>query len=267
MNRFAFAAVLLLLPSAAGAGVSATMDSTASASPAPAGGSVMSEPAKSAASTMAATDTTRPPSRYAKPDSALMASLRKGGYLLVFRHGKTDWAERDTDLMNLANRDTQRNLSDAGRREMEEVGKAVAALELPIGEVSSSPLWRCRDTATLAFGHCDTTSALFLRGPEYRTVRVTMLSTPPPPGKDNVIVTQQDLVMPILGILRDELGEGEALIILPHGDGKFDVAAQIAPADWLRFAAAVGSKPAAVGSKKAPAGKAKTKRPATPKSK
>lgn len=243
MNRIALILAVLLLPAAARPQAMAPADSGTS-TPAVTGGSVTAVPSKGAPPA----DAPRPKTRYAAPDSALMSALRGGGYLIVFRHGKTDWAQQDADLVNMAERSTQRNLSAEGRRIMEGVGKAIAALRIPIGRVTSSPMWRCRDTATLAFGRCDTTSTLFLRGAAYREARVRLLSTAPAPGVNDVLVTHQDLIMPILGLLREELGEGEALVIRPKGDGKFDVLAQVTPAQWDELAAT--ARPSVAGKSK-----------------
>lgn len=172
---------------------------------------------------------------YHPPDSNLMAALKRGGYILVFRHGKTDWAQRDADLVNFGERATQRNLSEQGRKESGETGKAIAGLHIPIGTVLASPMWRCRDTAELAFGHADTTSDWFQKGAKRRDARLRWLSTPPAPGKNLAIVTHQDVLLPITKLRRDELGEGEALIVKPLGNGAFEVLAQVAPADWIRF--------------------------------
>ena len=238
MNRIALVVALLLLPAMARSGGTAPADTTMS-SPAVTGESMKAVLPQGAPPDAAS----RPKSRYPAPDSALVASLRHGGLILVFRHGQTDWAQRDSDLLNLAERSTQRNLSPEGRRIMTGVGKAIATLGLPIGTVLASPMWRCRDTATLAFGRCDTTSALFQRGQEYRQARVKMLGTVPEVGKDDVLVTHQDQLMPILGLRREELGEGEALVVRPEGDGKFEVLAQVTPAQWDELAAAAAGAP------------------------
>jgi hypothetical protein len=174
-------------------------------------------------------------SRYSPPDSALIFALTRGGYVLVFRHAKTDWAQRDANLINFADRAAQRNLSEQGRQESVETGKALAQLHIPVGIVRASPMWRCRDTATLAFGHADTTINLFQKGRESRAARLRMLSTPPAPGTNTVLITHQDVLIPIMKIARDELGEGEALIVKPLGLGRFEILAQAAPADWIRF--------------------------------
>lgn len=177
----------------------------------------------------------------APSDTALVRMLRAGGYILAFRHGATNQNERDRDVLDYADQAGQRNLSVAGRALMIHVGKAIAAMGIPIGQVQASPLWRCRDTATLAFGRCDTTSALFVKGREYRRVRWTLMSTPPAKGTNDVIVTHQDALMPITTLKRDELGEGDALVVEPLGPEKgFRVVAQITATDWLRLAAAAG---------------------------
>jgi len=167
--------------------------------------------------------------------------LRGGGYILAFRHGATNWNERDRDVLDYADRSAQRNLSETGRALMTNVGKAIAALGIPIGEVHASPFWRCRDTATLAFGRCDTTSALFVKSREYRRIRWNLLSTAPAKGTNNVVVAHQDALMPITTLARDQLKECEALVVEPLGPEKgFRVVAQLGPDDWLRLAGAAG---------------------------
>jgi phosphohistidine phosphatase SixA len=188
--------------------------------------------------TVAADSAVAPPrvaSRYSPPDSALVSALTRGGYVLVFRHAKTDWAQRDAELINFTDRAAQRNLSEQGRLESIETGKALALLHIPVGTVIASPMWRCRDTASLAFGYADTTLHLFRKGRESREARLRMLSTSPAPGTNTVLVTHQDVLLPIMKLRRDELGEGEALIVKPLGRGRFEVLAQAAPADWIRF--------------------------------
>lgn len=82
--------------------------------------------------------------------AALIAALRAGGVVAVLRHAITDRAQVDTG--DLANRAGQRNLSAEGRAQAAAIGRAVAALRIPLGEVLASPVFRARDTAELAFG-------------------------------------------------------------------------------------------------------------------
>ncbi|HYQ96418.1 MAG TPA: histidine phosphatase family protein [Candidatus Eisenbacteria bacterium] len=173
-----------------------------------------------------------------RADSTLVGELSRGGFILFFRHAMTNWNERDaTEGGNLANRAGQRNLSEEGQRESAGIGVAIKALEIPIERVLASPMWRCRDTAQFAFGAYDTTGLLFWKSPTFREARITMLSTPPAAGKNLVLVGHQDQLIPIIpGLRRDQLKEGDALVIQPMGKGKYRVVTQITPADWARLA-------------------------------
>ncbi len=80
--------------------------------------------------------------------AALVAQLRRGGVVVVLRHAITDRSQ--ADLGDLSNRAGQRNLSEAGRAQARALGQAFARLKL--GQVLTSPVFRARDTAELAFG-------------------------------------------------------------------------------------------------------------------
>ncbi len=181
-------------------------------------------------------------------DSTLVSRLKKGGYIVWFRHCVTNWAEQDTQERDFSSRANQRNLSEAGRAMAVRLGKAIAALKFPIERVLASPMWRARDTAQLAFGAYDTTGMLFFKGPQFREARIKMLSTPPAPGKNLVYVGHQDPLLPIVpGLKRDQVKEGDALVIQPLGEGKFRVIVQVSPADWARLAGLPAAPPAAGG--------------------
>ena len=175
---------------------------------------------------------------FPRPSSDLPKKLREGGYVIVFRHSITDWSQRDADVTNFADRTTQRNLSAEGETAAKAIGQSIAVLKLPIGRVIASPMWRCRDTAQLAFGRHEVSNDLFQRGGQSRAVRVDLLSTPTEKGKNLVLVTHQDVLIPIVaGLARDQLKEAEALIVRPLGDKKFEIVAQVGPEDWARLAA------------------------------
>src|SRR5262249_34443786 len=151
--------------------------------------------------------------------------------------------QRDTEGEHFEDRAAQRNLSKDGEAQAAGFGKAIATLGIPIGSVLASPMWRCRDTAQIAFGRHETSVDLFRRGAPSRAARISMLSTPPAKGKNTVLVTHQDVLIPIVaGLRRDQLKEGDALIVKPLGSGKYEILAQITPADWARFAAATVAK-------------------------
>jgi phosphohistidine phosphatase SixA len=201
---------------------------------------------------------------------ALVDELRKGGLVIFFRHAATDWGQLDISYEDFENRAGQRNLSEAGKADAASIGKALQGLGIPIDSIFVSPMWRCRDTAQIAFGRYEKKIELFgkvaqkqsgtvapteMRA-QYRAARVKMLSTAPTQGMNRVLVGQQDPMIPVIrGLHRDELREGDALVIRPLGGAKFKILAQVTPADWSRLAAAhgAGNAPEAGGTAKEPA--------------
>ena len=81
---------------------------------------------------------------------AALARLRAGGLNLYLRHAITDRTQADTG--RLGDRGGQRNLSAAGRAQATALGAAFRRLGIPVAEVLTSPVFRARDTAELAFG-------------------------------------------------------------------------------------------------------------------
>lgn len=166
--------------------------------------------------------------------AALVEALRGGGYVIYFRHARTDFSMPDTDRSDLTNCATQRNLSDEGRADARAMGEAIRALEIPIGEVLASEYCRTRETAELAFGRVtptrDLTSRSTLSTDEERAARIealrVLLSTPPEPGIYTVQVGHQFNLGDATGI---SIAEGEAAIFLPLGAPPTPVATPEAP--------------------------------------
>ena len=154
----------------------------------------------------------------ARPD--LLTALRQGGLVLYFRHARTDFSQDDTDLSDLTNCATQRNLSAEGREQARLIGVAIAALAIPIGEVLSSELCRTRETAELAFGRAtpmpDLTSFGTADSETEEQERVAalrrLLATPPKPGTNTVLVGHLFNIQAAADI---GLAEGEAAIFSP----------------------------------------------------
>ncbi len=197
-----------------------------------------------AADSTAAPDSARTPGiTFPRPDSTLVPNLRAGGYVIVFRHSITDWGQRDVDGEHFEDRAAQRNLSKEGEAQATAIGKAFDALKIPVLAALSSPMWRCRDTAQIAFGQNQPIPELFRRGAEYRTFRIVLLSTVVEEEENLVIVTHQDLLLPIIrGLKRDQLKEGDCLIVKPQGEAQFDIVAHVTPEDWAAMAAGAAKK-------------------------
>lgn len=167
--------------------------------------------------------------------SRLFDELRKGGLVLVFRHTHTDRSKMDDDHMSLADRATQRNLSDRGAEEARRIGTALTTLGIPVGEVLASPMFRTRETAELAFGRADTTELLRRRGREDEAR--ALLTRVPADGRNRMLVTHNAYLNRYFQSSgHGSIGEGDAVVVRPTVEG-YEVLGRIR----LRDLQAVGS--------------------------
>lgn len=82
---------------------------------------------------------------------ALWQRLRAGGAIVLMRHAATTPGIGDPPGFELGKCATQRNLSDAGRRDARAIGTAFRSRGVHPGAVWASRWCRCLDTARLAF--------------------------------------------------------------------------------------------------------------------
>lgn len=151
-------------------------------------------------------------------------AVRAGGHVIYVRHATTDTAS-EPRILDLDDCSWQRNLTAEGRREAQSLGERIRALRLPIATVETSAYCRTRETARLAFGDHVESAWLFYHAnqpPEEFAAGVAglrrKLSTPLPAGGNVVLVGHAPAIREAAGAL---LGEAEALIVRPLGDGRF----------------------------------------------
>src|SRR6202521_4503095 len=98
--------------------------------------------------------------REAFSPGALVAELRKGGYVLYFRHAATDLSQNDSKSLGPTDCANQRNLSPKGREDARPIGRAFHDLGIPVGKVLASPMCRTVETANLIFGQSEPSTAV-----------------------------------------------------------------------------------------------------------
>ena len=166
----------------------------------------------------------------------LVEALRQGGYVIYFRHAATDHGGVDSVEWP---REQQRNLSETGRADAEAIGRAFRALGIPVGRVLASPFYRTIDTAQLAFDRAEIAPELLglLSDDAGRAERAAalrrLLSTPPEPGLNTVLVAHLSNLQEVAGV---SLPEGGAAIFQPLGPGGFRLVARLTPAEWTALA-------------------------------
>ncbi|HZQ61764.1 MAG TPA: histidine phosphatase family protein, partial [Casimicrobiaceae bacterium] len=150
----------------------------------------------------------------------------------------TDFGQNDERMTGFEECSLQRNLTDQGREEARAIGRAVAALRIPVGQVLASPFCRTMETARLAFGRATATVAVrggpsSNEGDRYRELR-GLLSAPVASGTNRVIASHGNPYQAVVG--SPYLQEGEAAIIRPLGERGFAVVARIRKNEWMELA-------------------------------
>jgi phosphohistidine phosphatase SixA len=173
---------------------------------------------------------------------ALLADLRKGGYVLYLRHGTTDNSRADrAPSVDLNDCNTQRVLNNEGRKLIARVGQAIAKAKIPVGEIFHSPMCRARESAELAFpaqrARLQPTLNLAytanLTAEEKKPVLAAtrkLVSAPVAVGTNRVLVAHAPNMADLMGYFVKP--EGTLVVLRPMGNEKFEYVASIPPALW-----------------------------------
>jgi phosphohistidine phosphatase SixA len=171
-------------------------------------------------------------------------ALQGGGHVIVFRHGATHADQADTDPLNPANIDKQRQLNDQGRALARAIGEAMRKLQVPVGQVVTSQFNRAVETGTLlGFGAvtptADITEGGLVVSPNENNRRAAAMkklaATVPPADTNLVLVTHKPNILDAFGKDWFDVREGEASIFKPDGNG-YKPVARIQAADWGKLA-------------------------------
>ena len=175
----------------------------------------------------------------------LVERLREGGYVLFLRHALTDHEEEDAPNVDPRDCAHQRNLTDAGRAQAREIGRAIDELEIPVGRVETSEFCRTRDTARLAFGRSEVSEILThlppkaLRAAHERRLRElrALFARRPPDGTNTVLVGHITSLEDATGV---DVEEGDIVVFEPSGED-YDVVAILPSAVWRQLLGRVDS--------------------------
>ena len=176
---------------------------------------------------------------------ALVAQMKQGGHVIVFRHGATHRDQADTDPLNHDNVAKQRLLSEGGREVAKQVGDSFVKLGIPLGKVYTSRFNRAVETGKLV-GRGDVTATIDIteggrvvspiendrRADAFRKLAGTL----PEPGKNTLIVTHKPNIMDAFGKDWFDVREGEASVFRPDGSGKAVLVARVQAIDWIKAA-------------------------------
>lgn len=168
----------------------------------------------------------------------LVAELKRGGYVIYFRHTSTDFSQNDTQSKGYDDCGRQRNLTDHGRAQARAIGAAIRELKLPVEKVVASPMCRTMETARLIFGTAEGVpemrgAALPLADPNRYAALKKLFATPYPRGSNLAVASHGN---PFYGVAGPPyLAEGEAAVIRGLGND-FEIVARIPVAGWAKLA-------------------------------
>ena len=152
-------------------------------------------------------------------DEALWRLLAGGGQVILIRHTITTPGAGDPPGMKLDDCSTQRNLSEEGRAHARRIGEEFRRRRIPVERVLSSPWCRCLETARLAFGKAEVSSALgnlFGRyeNRERQVAELRKIISRRPQG-NLVLVTHGSTILALTGL---SPGTGEMVLVSAGGE-------------------------------------------------
>jgi hypothetical protein len=177
----------------------------------------------------------------------VLEDMKKGGYVVVVRHGRTNESAdtKDASPLDLSNCSGQLALNEVGKRQAQAIGEAFKKAEVPVGRVIASAYCRAMETGRLAFGNAEGSDALLLEAfvpapgtpvpppwPQRVEMMKQMIAAAPPAGTNTVLITHFPNVKAALGI---QIGFGDAAILKPDGNGGAVVVARITAKEWASF--------------------------------
>jgi phosphohistidine phosphatase SixA len=196
-----------------------------------------------AATTAIAGQVTRPAAQ--DLTQAAFDDLKHGGFVVVFRHGKTDAGPagaEDKSPLDLANCADQAMLSPEGQEQARAVGRAFGSAGIPVGKVLASGYCRALEMARLAFGQVEISDALLLPNfvpvagapaplPWRQRVETMkkLVATTPEPSTNTIVITHFPNVKAALGV---EIEFGDAVIVKPDPQGRARLIARVFASQW-----------------------------------
>ena len=178
-----------------------------------------------------------PPTLSSQDLKTLSTDLRQGGYVLYFRHLDTRQDQEDNQPVDLNDCTKQRNLSAEGIARGKVIAGSFRRLQIPIGDVISSPFCRAIETGKLIAGRATIDMDLFFaisltkEGKAQKGAALQkLLARVPEKGKNTIIVGHTANLQEAVGLWPKP--EGVAYVVRPDATGKLSFVARIEPDTW-----------------------------------
>ena len=181
-----------------------------------------------------------------QPSDPIVRGLRDGGYILYIRHGRTEQAFQDQPgkprWWKSCDTRASRPLSDEGRQQMLTIGAQMRELRIPVAQVIASEYCRALDSGLLLqlmpvtqdarLNFTDAQRAVGRNEETMRTEMQVLLSTPPPAGRNTILIGHVHSFSPPIDPVLQQLVEAETAVIRPLGGGKLELVGRITVERW-----------------------------------
>jgi phosphohistidine phosphatase SixA len=182
--------------------------------------------------------------------STLVPQLKQGGYVLVIRHVATDDSQKDVYPFVFDDMKKQRQLSEQGRQMARDIGAALKALGIPLGEIYTSQLHRAVETGSLiASSHTIAKSELTDSGAgsasamgrptgantKFGSAIRDLVNTAPKTATNNVIITHKTNIADAFGKEFGNVAEGEAIVLKPNPSGAPTLVDRVQAKEWIEY--------------------------------
>ena len=171
--------------------------------------------------------------------AAIASALKRGGYVIYVRHGRTRYEQAELERDNrkngafdLAKCETQRQLSDFGRSELKFIGDQFRRAQLPLDRAYTSRYCRAIESAAFFVDKTEPTQKLSNEAevglnPENKPRTLAFFAEKPAPGKNHFMMAHGGLFWEATGFV---IQEAHTVVLDPNN--LKTLVARIAPNDW-----------------------------------
>jgi phosphohistidine phosphatase SixA len=178
----------------------------------------------------------------ARSAEELIGLIRQGGYVLVMRHASSPREAPTREQANPDNLKQERQLDESGRRGAAAMGEALRRLQIPIGDVLTSPAYRAMETVRLArLDRPQAVSELGDGGQSMQDVSEAQGSwlrsrvNEVPGSRNTILVTHQPNLSRAFPDWGSSVADGEIVVLRPDGRGGVAVIGRIPIEEWPRL--------------------------------
>jgi hypothetical protein len=184
---------------------------------------------------------------FAADTKELTSMLTTGDFVIVFRHGATDDGQKDVYPFRFDDMTAQRQLSEKGKETARQIGSALKALAIPVGDVFTSKLHRAIEMGELLSGKkvvgldaltdSSAGSASGMANPSGANTKLglavrNLVNTAPKTATNTLLVTHKTNFTDAFGKEASDVQEAEAFVYKPSSSGPATFIGRVKAADW-----------------------------------